>query len=133
MPTRSPRRRHLSLAHLERIVNHVPDEALAAIDRFGEGLLVDTANPVRERLRSDLRMVIPCTTEDIDAGRTTARFRLAHSRTEPTLRGYGSFVETIVDGIDNRFLSWGIEPPDAYEFSGGQDGRYVYQGRLRLP
>lgn len=113
-------------------MNHVPDEALAAIDRFGKGLLTGTANPVQERLRSDIRLVIPCTAEDIEAGLTTAQFRMAHSRFEPTLRAYGSFVETIVDGIDDRLLSWGVDPPEAYEYSGAHGGPHVYQGRLRL-
>jgi len=76
-------------------MNHVPDEALAAIDLLGEGLLFGSANPVQERLRSDLQLVIPCTVADIDAGWTTARFRIAHTRPESTLRGYGSFVETV--------------------------------------
>ncbi len=114
-------------------MNHVPDEALAAIDRLGEGLLFDSATPVQERLRSDLQLVIPCTGADIDAGWTTARFRIAHTRTESTLRGYGSFVETVVDGIDTQLLSWGIDPPDGYEYTGDHDGRYVYEGRLELP
>ena len=114
-------------------MNHVPDEALAGIDRLGEGLLHNEANPVQERLRSDLQLVIPCTAADIDAGWTTARFRLAHTRTEPTLREYGSFIETIVDGIDAQLWSWGIDPPDGYEYTGTNDGRYTYQGRLEFP
>lgn len=114
-------------------VNHVPDDALTAIDRFGEGLLVGEPEPVRARLRSDLRLVLPCTAASMDTGETTAQFRIDHTRTESTLRGYGSFVETIVDGIDERLRSWGVEPPDAYEYSGTDDGRYVYAGRLRLP
>jgi hypothetical protein len=114
-------------------VNHVPDDALAAIDRFGEGLLVGAANPVNARLRSDLRLVVPCTVAAIEAGRTTARFRMAHTRNEPTLREYGSFIGTIADGVDDQFLSWGIDPPDAYAFGGERDGRLVYEGELRLP
>lgn len=75
-------------------MNHVPDETLAAIDRFGEGLLLGSATPVQERLRSDLQLEIPRTVANIEAGWTVARFRVAHTRTEPTLCGYGSFVET---------------------------------------
>lgn len=114
-------------------MNHVPDEALTAIDRLGEGLLLGSANPVQERLRSDLQLEIPCTVADIEAGWTAARFRIAHTRTELTLRGYGSFVETVVDGIDSRLMSWGIEPPNGYEYAGDDGGRNIYRGRLELP
>lgn len=113
-------------------MNHIPDDALAAIDRLGEGILFGEGNPVRERLRTDLRVVIPCTAADIEAGQTTCEFRIAHERQEPTLRGYGSFIETIVDGIDDQLASWGIEPPTGYEYSGERDGRYIYDGRLQL-
>jgi hypothetical protein len=39
-------------------VNHVPDDALAALDAFGEGHLRGDPSPVREALRSDLRLRI---------------------------------------------------------------------------
>jgi hypothetical protein len=114
-------------------MNHIPDEALNAVDRLGEALLIGEGSPVQERLRTDLRVRIPCTAADIKAGQTVGRYEIEHTRREPTLRGYGSFIETIVDGIDDRLLSWGIDPPTAYEYSERNDGRYVYAGQLQLP
>jgi hypothetical protein len=107
----------------------VPDAALDAIDAFGEGLLVGTPPPVTERLRSDLRLVVR------EAGGETARcrFETEHTQAPPTLRERGSFVVTIVDGIDSRFRAWGIEPPDAYRYEATVDGSHHYEGRLRLP
>jgi len=109
-------------------MNHVPDEALDAIDAFGEGVLRSEPPPVRERLRSDLRLrVVP------DGGTTaTCRFETEHTTAPETLRGRGSFVETIVDGIDARFEAWGIEPPEAYRYAGTVDGTHRYEGSLKL-
>ncbi|MDQ2074456.1 hypothetical protein RBH20_18140 [Haloarcula sp. H-GB4] len=45
---------------------------------------------------------------------------------------YDSFVETIVVNIDDRLLSWGIEPQTAYEYSERHDDRYVYAGLPQL-
>jgi hypothetical protein len=114
-------------------VNHVPDEALSAIDGFGEGLLVGEPRPVSARLRSDLRLRIPCDRAALDAGETAIEFRLDHGRTEPTLGAYGPFVGTVVEGVERRLREWGIDPPAAYEYDGTEEGRHRYAGRLRLP
>ena len=110
-------------------MNHVPDEALAAIDAFGEDMLGGEPPPVRERLRSDLRLRVL-----VDDGEATAtcRFETEHTTTPETLRGRGSFVTTIVDGIDARFEAWGIEPPGAYRYADTVDGTHRYEGTLRL-
>ncbi len=111
-------------------MNHVPDEALAAIDAFGEGHLRGDAPPVREPLRSDLRLrIVP-----LDDGRTArCRFETRHTRATETLRDRGSFLATYVDGVDDRLRAWGVEPPDAYEYVETVDGWHRYAGTLRLP
>jgi len=111
-------------------VNHVPDEALAALDAFGEGHLRGDPPPVRERLRSDLRLRIDPTGD----GRTArCRFETEHPRAPPTLRDRGSFLATYADGVDDRLRAWGIEPPEAYEYAETADGWHRYVGTLRLP
>ena len=111
-------------------MNHVPNEALAAVDAFGDGHLRGDPPPVRERLRSDLRVRI----EASDDGRTArCRFETEHPRTPATLRGRGSFLATYVDGIDERLQEWGIEPPEAYEYRETVDGTHRYGGTLSLP
>jgi len=111
-------------------VNHVPDTALEAIDAFGEGHLHGGSPPVRERLRSDLRLRI----DPSDDGRTArCRFETEHTRTPRTLRERGSFLTTYVDGVDERLREWGIEPPDAYTYVETVDGTHRYEGSLRLP
>ncbi|MFB6126147.1 MAG: hypothetical protein ABEJ79_02455 [Halolamina sp.] len=111
-------------------MNHVPNDALEAVDAFGESLLTGTQSAFSATLREDLRLRV-----DPDEGGATARCRyeVAHTRTEPTLRAYGSFVTTVVDNVDERFRSWGVEPPAAYEYVETADGRHRYAGRLRTP
>ena len=110
-------------------MNHVPDAALEAIDAFGEGLLVGAPPPITEQLRSDLRLVVRATGD----GAAKCRFETEHTQTPPTLRERGSFVTTIVDGVDRRFRAWGIDPPDAYRYTATADGSHRYDGRLDLP
>jgi hypothetical protein len=110
-------------------VNHVPDATLDAIDEFGEGLLVGTPPPITERLRSDLRLVV----RRAGDGTARCRFEMEHTQRPPTLREQGSFVTTVVDGIDSSFRAWGIEPPDAYRYTETVDGSHHYEGRLSLP
>jgi hypothetical protein len=110
-------------------VNHVPDDALAALDAFGEGHLRGDPPPVRERLRSDLRLRI----ERVDEGTARCRFETRHARAPPNLRDRGPFLATYVDGVDDRLRAWGIEPPDAYEYVETVDGWHRYAGTLRLP
>jgi len=110
-------------------MNHVPDEALAAIDALGEGWLRGEPPTVAERLRSDLRLRI----DAVDGARARCRFEIDGGRAPPTLRGRGAFVTTIVDGVDERLTAWGIEPPPAYEHAESVDGTHRYAGRLRFP
>mgnify|MGYP005858205197 FL=1 len=111
-------------------MNHVPDDALAAIDAFGEGVLYGDPPPVRERLRSDLRLRIEIAGDD---GTARCLFETEHGRTPGRLRDRGSFLTTYVDGVDERLRAWGIEPPDAYEYTGTVDGSHRYEGTLTLP
>lgn len=113
-------------------MNHVPDDALAALDALGRGALEDEPRPVRARLRSDLRLRVPCDDDALRAGATRIEFRVDHTRREDRLRGYGSYVETIVDGVEQRLRAWGFTPPDTYEYREGEDGWYRYAGELEL-
>lgn len=113
-------------------MNHVPDDALAALDRLGEGLLRGEARPVRARLRSDLALRIPCDEAALAAGETTVAFHLETTAPEPTLRGHGPFVGTVVDGVERRLRAWGIEPPAAYDHREAVAGRHRYAGPLGL-
>ena len=110
-------------------MNHVPDDALAALDAFGEGHLRGDPPVVRERLRSDLRLRI----HRVSEGTAHCRFETEHTRSPPTLRDRGSFLATYADGVDDRLRAWGIEPPDAYEYVETVDGWHRYAGTLRLP
>jgi hypothetical protein len=110
-------------------MNHVPDEILTAIDEFGEGCLFGTLDPIGGRLRSELRIeVVP-----EDASTATCRYETEHTQSPPTLRDRGSFVTTIVDGVDERLQKWGIEPPDEYTLVTSVDGSHHYEGTLQLP
>lgn len=110
-------------------MNHVPDDALAALDAFGEGHLRGDPPPVREALRSDLRFRI----DRIGEGTARCRFETEHTRAPGTLRDRGTFLTTYVDGVDDRLRAWGIEPPEEYEYVETVDGRHRYVGTLRLP
>lgn len=115
-------------------MNHVPDEALAAVDNLGEGLLVGEARPVRCRLRSDLRLVIPLGDDAIADGATRVEFHIEHTRPHERLAAYGSFVETVVEGVESRLREWGVDPPERYDHDpgAGAEGWLVYAGRVRL-
>ena len=112
-------------------MNHVSDEALAAIDAFGEGLLRADPPPVRERLRSDLRLRIDAPSGDERTARCS--FEIDHATPRETLREHGSFVATVVNGVDDRLAAWGIRPPDAYEHVDAADDVQRYRGELALP
>jgi hypothetical protein len=114
-------------------VNHVPDRALAAIDGFGEGLLVGDPRPVDVRLRSDLRLVIDADEAALAAGTATVGFRIEHGRREPALGAYGSFVGTVVGGVERRLREWGVQPPARYDYRDTADGWHRYAGTATLP
>jgi len=111
-------------------VNHVPDDALIAIDRFGEALLFGDPPSVAATLRSDLRLVIRPEDDGVTA---VGRYETEHTQTPATLRERGSFVTTIVDNVDARLESWGIVPPGAYEYARTVDGTHQYEATLQLP
>lgn len=125
------------------MVNHVPNEALTALDEFGRGHLEGRTVGVAERLRSDLRLVVdpagdPAGGHDaVDTQRhgetATCRFLTRHTQRPPRLRDRGSYVQTIVDGVDARLVAWGVEPPPAYEYAETDGDWHRYEGRLRLP
>lgn len=109
-------------------MNHVPDVALAEIDAFAEGWLRDDPPRAHAKLRDDLRFVLWA-----DEGGIRLRFETAHTRRTATLRDRGSFVTTIVEGIESRLREWGFEPPTAYEYVGPADGRHRYEGPISPP
>lgn len=113
-------------------MNHVPDDALAAIDELGRGLLAAEPTTIDERLRSDLRLRIDCDRTALDAGTATVTFRLEHTSSAETLRDHGPYVCTIVDAVDSRLRAWGVDPPVAYAHRATKDGRQVYGGTLGL-
>ena len=113
-------------------MNHVPDAALAAIDDLGRATLTDDPATVDQRLRRDFRVRIECDRTALDAGRTTVTFGLKRGTPAPTLRVHGSYVATIVDGIDSRLRAWGIEP-SKYSYQDTDDGWHAYAGRAALP
>ena len=110
-------------------MNHGPDAALDAIDDFGEGLLTGTPSAFAVRLRSDLRLRVRPRAD----GTARCRYETAQTQAPSTLRDRGSFVTTIVDGIDGRFREWGIEPLEADAYVETVDGRHRYAGTLRGP
>jgi hypothetical protein len=114
-------------------VNHVPERALAAIDDLGEGLLVGEPRPVDARLRSDLRLVIAPDEAALAAGTATVEFRIEHGRREPDIGAYGSFVSTVVEGIERRLREWGVQPPATYDYRDTADGWHRYAGAATLP
>ena len=110
-------------------VNHVPDDVLESLDTFGEQLLLGAPPRVEGRLRGDLRLTIAP-----EGGETAwLCYEIEHTRTPPVLRDRGAFVTTIVDGVDDRLRAWGVEPPDAYEYTGTVGETHRYEGRLSLP
>lgn len=114
-------------------VNHVPDEVLAALDELGEGLLLGDPTVVSERLRSDLWLRVECDRAALEGGTTPVIFRLEHTTATDTLAGHGSFVGTIVDGVESRLRKWGVDPPERYPHHATEDGWQVYRGVARLP
>lgn len=136
-------------------MNHVPDTAVEAIDTFGRSRLFGNPKQVDEKLREDLSIKIrpmrdvsvPITevsrdASDSDRRRHTnsnhesntdtvhCRYETVHTHTPSILRDRGSFVTTIVDAIDSRLRSWGIDPPTAYSYTNTIDGIHWYEGRL---
>ena len=109
-------------------MSHIPDEVLEAIDEFGDRLLVGTPGGMSGKLRTDLRIEI------IPDSESTAicRYKTVHTQSPPVLRDRGSFMTTIIDGIDDRLQGWGIEPPGAYMYTATVDDTHHYEGILQL-
>ena len=110
-------------------MNHVPDDVLDQLDAFGRGLLRGSPPRVEGRLRRDLRLTI---LPDDDGRAAELRYETEHTRAPPTLRERGSFVTTIVDGVDSHLQSWGVTPPPAYEHAATTGETHTYVGRLRF-
>jgi hypothetical protein len=113
-------------------MNHVPDAVLAAIDEFGWTLLTDDPTVREERLRSDLRVRIACDRDALDAGAAPITFGLEHTTAMTTLREHGSYVCTVVDNVESRLRSWGIDPPRAYTHRRTDEGWQVYGGTVEF-
>jgi len=110
-------------------MNHIPDEILEAVDEFGEGLLLGDVEPMSGKLKSDLWVeIIP----DTDST-AVCRYKTVHTQSPPTIRDRGSFMATIIDGVDTRLREWGIEPPAAYRYAETVDNTHYYEGALQLP
>jgi hypothetical protein len=110
-------------------MNHVPDDVLESIDTFGKQLLVGSPPRIESRLRTELFLII---TPGEDGETAQLRYETEHTQAPPVLRDRGPFVTTIVDGVDSRLRSWGIEPPGAYEYTETVDDTHRYEGQLRL-
>lgn len=110
-------------------MNHIPDEVLEAIDEFGESLLLGTPKGMTGKLRTDLRIEIVPDSEST----ATCRYTTVHTQFPPALRDRGSFMTTIIDGIDQRLHQWGIEPAVAYTYVETVDDTHQYEGTLQLP
>lgn len=115
-------------------MNHVPDEVLEALDRFGRAVLEGRPGSVREPLRSDIRIVIDWDAAALAAGQVTLRVAVDHPNPADSLGAYGPFVGTRLDGVERRLRAWGIDTPADYGRVGrGTDGWTHYEGDLRLP
>jgi|AntDeeMinimDraft_5_1070356.scaffolds.fasta_scaffold00736_8 hypothetical protein len=110
-------------------MNHIPDEVLGAVDEFGGDLLLGGVEPISEKLKSDLWVEIIPDTEST----AVCRYKTVHTQSPPTIRDRGSFMTTIIDGVDTRLRQWGIEPPAAYTYVGTVDDTHHYEGTLQLP
>jgi hypothetical protein len=109
-------------------MNHVPDDVVDALDSYGERLLAGTPQRVSGQLRADLRIRI----DPPDGVTALCRYETEHTQTPTVLRDRGAFVETVLDSVDDRLVSWGIVPPEAYAYARTVDGTHHYEGTLRL-
>ncbi|WP_253738667.1 hypothetical protein [Halohasta salina] len=110
-------------------MNHVPDEVLDAIDEFGECLLLGEPQRVHGKLRTDLRVeIVPN-----DESTAICRYTTVHTQSPPAIRDRGSFMTTIIDGVDERLKQWGIEPPTAYTYAATVEDTHHYEGTVQLP
>jgi len=110
-------------------MNHVPDEVLGAIDKFGESLLLGNPEPISGKLRTDLRIEIVPDTDST----ATCRYRAVHTQSPPAIRDRGSFMTTVIDGVDEQLEQWGIDPPTAYTYAATVNGTHHYEGTLQWP
>jgi len=110
-------------------MNHIPDAVLGAIDEFGERLLLGNPDRMSGTLRTDLWVeIVPD-----DESTATCRYGTVHTQSPPTIRDRGSFMTTIIDGIDQRLRAWGIDPPAAYTYVDTVGDTHHYEGTLQLP
>ena len=123
---------HLLARSLGPAVNHVPDEVTAAMERFGEAVLRGEGGSVHVDLRSDVRLRMDWTPADLDEGTVRLEVLVRHDHPPDSLRGFGSFVETRLDGVETTLREWGVTPPDDYDRVGTEGYRALYAGTLRL-
>lgn len=109
-------------------MNHVPDAALAELDAFGEGWLHGDPLRVRATLREDLRVEVWAAD-----GTIHVRFETEHTQAPATLRDRGSYMTTVVDGIDRRLREWGFEPPGTYVYVDTVGTTHQYEGTITPP
>jgi hypothetical protein len=119
-------------AALADLVNHVPDEVTEAMERFGEAVLRGEAGSVGVDLRSDVRLRMDWTAADLEAGAVRMEVLVEHDHPPDSLRGFGSFVGTRLDGVEATLREWGVEPPADYDRVGTEGYRALYAGTLRL-
>jgi len=110
-------------------MNHIPDAVLEAVDEFGGSLLLGTPREMSGKLRTDLWIEIIVDSEST----AICRYKTVHTQSPPVLRDRGSFITTIIDGIDERLQEWGIEPPRAYTYATTVDETHHYDGTLQPP
>lgn len=105
----------MSVRHRLASVNHVPDAVTAAMARFGEAILADEPGSVDVALKSDVRVRIDWDRGDLARGATRIEFVVDHPNPADSLRGFGPFLDTRVDGVEATLAEWGVRTPDDYE------------------
>lgn len=113
-------------------MNHVPDNTLRAIDALGRGLLCGEVRTVETQPRTGLQIEITPSAAEVAAGQLPVAFCVDGAR-QSRLGEYGSFLETIVSGVETRLAAWGIDPPTRYPRRGQSEGWHRYVGIARRP
>jgi len=102
------------------------------MERFGEAVLRGEGGALGVDLRSDVRLRMDWTPADLDEGAVRLEVLVEHDHPPDSLRGFGPFVETRLDGVEATLREWGVTPPDDYDRVGTEGYRALYAGTLRL-